>query len=65
MKVEIEMTLGVVNFKDKVTGEAKSMDKIVIKVPSCKELEVTPSRFNSRAVEDIVDLLKKQGGENA
>jgi len=65
MKVTIEISLGTVNFKDKETGEAKTMEKVICKLPSGRTFEVTSNRFTYRAFDDLLEMLKNQGGDNA
>jgi len=60
-KIEVTVTKRKKDYKDKETGAAKTMNLVVLTLPTGVELEVASGRFNYRAFDYLNDLCDKGG----
>ena len=59
--VTVKINKGQINYKDKDTGESKSMDCVELEFPNGAKTNLVSSRFNYRVYDYLIDLIEKGG----
>ena len=57
MEVKVKISKGVINYKDKETGESKSMECVELEFPNAAKTNLVSSRFNYRVYDYLIDII--------
>lgn len=55
VKIEVEVSKGAIDYKDKVTGKEKSIECVTLKFPNGGEIKVFSTRFNYKAYDYLIE----------